>query len=91
MPDELKFSKEAYDQGQAAFLRGIALDRLVEQINRETRDPNADKDGSDEQFKTWCAEQDAREAFGVGLFLGYANGVLQAIRRIDNQLMQSQQ
>lgn len=91
MPDELKFNKIAYDAGQAMFLRGITLDLLIDQINRDTKEPECAAtqwEPSDEKLQ---ADQEAREQVGIGLMLGYLNGIAQAVRRIDNQLMQSNQ
>jgi hypothetical protein len=82
----LDFDKDRFAEGQAAFMRGVSIAQLVEQINLTVTDPNAGIDGSDAQLTRWAAEQVKRERDGVGLALGYINGVAQAIRRIDNQM-----
>lgn len=95
MTPELAYDKTKYDEGEAAFLRGITVARLIDQLKIEAQDPH-EKERDDpsrqvtaEQREKWADEETAREQRAAGLLLGYLNGVLQAIRRIDNQLMQS--
>ena len=87
MSDPLIFTKEKYVEGEQAFARGISVAQLINQINVETEDPGVDADASDEVLQAAVAAQKAREECVIGLMLGYLNGVFQAIRRIDQQLM----
>jgi hypothetical protein len=83
---DFDFDRETFTEGEAAFMRGVSIAQLVEQIRRTIKDPNAGIDGSDAQLTRWSAEQAKRQEAGAGLALGYLNGLAQAIRRVDSQM-----
>ena len=89
-PNRIDFDHEAYAAGEAAFARGVSLAALLESVNVETTNPNTGVDGSAAQIKQWHTDQERRERRGLGLILGYAGGVCQAIRRIDSAINQPQ-
>lgn len=62
------FDPAKFDEGEAAYARGVSLGQIIKQSNVE----GTAKDG---------------EKKVAGLLLGYANGFLAAIRRIDHQMM----
>jgi hypothetical protein len=87
MPDTLEFDQAKFADGQAAFARGIGLDALVTHMNVLGKVARPQPDSSEETFKRWRDETDRRERECTGFILGFMNGALQAIRRVDQQLM----
>lgn len=90
--DTIGFNQDKFVEGQAAYARGIGLDVLVRQLNVESQSPEPmpDFDGTpatNARRDKWQADQYQREKNCMGIAFGYANGFLQAIRRIDQQLM----
>jgi hypothetical protein len=86
MPEAIGYNKDKLTDGETAFNRGLSLASVIDQMNIALTDPNAGRDGSDVQLHKWHAEQKQREHDATGFLLGYFNGALQAIRRIDNQM-----
>lgn len=86
-----EFNQAKFEEGQAAFARGVGLDVLMRQLRIETTNPNAGKESSRAAEKKWAEDQAQRESYGAGLVLGYADAFLKAIRRVDQQLMNSPQ
>lgn len=82
-----RYTDSAYNEGETAFLRGVSFGAISRQFDAMVANPNAGRDGSDADIEKWNAQQEARISAANGLLLGYLNGVVQAIRRIDNQLM----
>jgi RecA-family ATPase len=87
MSEQLEFNKEKFADGEAGFMRGLSVAQLVEGVNKEVAEP-PESDGQWQQSREAQAEAlKQRESNGMGMLLGYLNGVAQAIRRIDQQLM----
>jgi hypothetical protein len=84
---KLLFDREYFVSGESAFARGVSLADLIEAVNRTIADPHADAFAvSGAQRAQWAEDQEKREQQGVGYILGYANGALQAIRRLDQTI-----
>jgi hypothetical protein len=86
-----EFDPKKFEEGEAAFARGVGLDVLIRQLRIEVKDPNANQPGSAAVVRKWAEDQAQRERNGRGIMLGYLNGVLQSVRRVDQQLMNNHQ
>jgi hypothetical protein len=82
-----EFDAAKFDEGEAAFSRGVSIGQFTRQVRVELRDPNVGAKGSSAAQARWHTDQIKRESNARGLILGYLNGLAQATRRIDQQLM----
>lgn len=74
----MKILDEQFRNGQASFQRGVGLRNIFEQVT--TLQDEAKTAGD-------VAVAEAKEAEGASLVLGYLDGIVASIRRIDNLLL----
>ena len=71
MSEPLIFDREYFARGESAFTRGVPLAEIIDTMNLKHKDANS---------------YEKREQRGLGYILGYVNGALQAIRRLDQAI-----